>query len=175
MTTERHLTRDELLERGRAAYDAQAPGPTAVELLMAADREAPLDLDGLELLGESAHLVGRDDLAMQTGMRAFAVGAASGDIERAARAGWWTGMAFAFRGEIAQAGAWFGRAAGLIEKSGRDSVESGYLLIPVGIGQLEGQHDPDAAYQTFQQISSIAERFNDVDLATSGGWGAARR
>jgi DNA-binding NarL/FixJ family response regulator len=170
MTTERQITRDELLDRARAAYDSMA-WSTAVELLIAADRDAPLDLDTLELLGVSAHLVGRDDVALQTGMRAFAVGAASGEIERAARAGWWTGMAFAFRGEIAQAGAWFGRAAELIEKSGRDSVESGYLLVPVGIGQLEGQHDPDAAFQTFEQIAVIAERFGDVDLATIGRLG----
>ena len=69
MTTERQITRDELLERGRAAYNARA-WSTAVELLLAADREAPLDLDELELLGESAHLVGRDDVAAQAGMRA---------------------------------------------------------------------------------------------------------
>ena len=80
-------------------------------------------------------------------------------------------MGFAFRGEIAQAGAWFGRAAELIEKSGRDCVESGYLLIPVGLGQLEGQHDPEAAFQTYQQISAIAERFGDTDLATFGRLG----
>src|SRR5215207_610298 len=170
MTTNQHVTRDELLDRARAAYDSMA-WTTAVELLIAADREVPLDLDGLELLGVSAHLVGRDDVAAQAGMRAFAMGAESGEFERAARAGWWIGMGFAFHGEIAQAGAWFGRAAGLIEKSGRDSVESGYLLVPAGMGQLEGQHDPDAAFRTFQQISSIAERFGDVDLATIGRLG----
>jgi len=168
--TERQLTRDELLERGRAAYEASA-WAAAVDLLMAADREAPLDLDGLELLGVSAHLVGRDDVASQAGMRGFALGAESGEFERAAQAGWWIGMDFAFRGEIAQAGGWFGRAAGLIEKSGRESVVSGYLLIPVGIGQLEGQRDADAAFRTFQQISSIAEQFGDVDLATIGRLG----
>ena len=48
---------------------------------------------------------------------------------------------------------------------------SGYLLIPVAIGQLEGQRDADAAFRTFQQISSIAERFGDVDLATIGRLG----
>ena len=169
MTTERHITRDELLDRARAAYDSMA-WSTALELLMAADREAPLEIDGLELLAISAHLVGRDDISMQTGMRAFAVGAASGDFERAARAGFWTGMSFAFRGEMAQAGAWFGRAAELIEKSGRDCVESGYLLIPIALGQLEG-HEPEAAFQTYQQISAIAERFGDVDLATFGRLG----
>ena len=170
MTTERQITRDELLDRARAAYDSKA-WSTAVELLMAADREAPLDLDALELLGVSAHLVGRDDVAVQTGMRGFALGAASGEFERAARAGFWTGMDFAFRGDIAQAGAWFGRAAELVEKSGRESVESGYLLIPVGLAQLEAEHDYDAAFQTFQQISAIAERFGDADLATFGRMG----
>ena len=169
MTTERQLTRDELLDRARAAYDSKA-WATAVELLMAADREAPLDLDGLELLGESAHLVGRDDVAVQAGMRGFAVGAESGEFERAARAGWWTAMGFMYRGEIAQGGAWFGRVADLIEKLGRESVESGYLLIPVALGQEEG-HDPEAAFQTYEQISAIAERFGDVDLATFGRLG----
>ena len=170
MTTERQTTRDELLDGARAAYDSKA-WSTAVELLMAADREAPLDLDGLELLGVSAHLVGRDDLAAQTGIRGFALGVKTGEFERAARAGWWTAMGFMYRGEIAQAGAWFGRAADLIEKSGRESVESGYLLIPVGLGQLEVQHDPDAAFKTYQQISAIAERFGDADLATFGRLG----
>ena len=100
-------------------------------------------------------------------MRGFAVGAETGDFERAARAGFWTGMGFAFRGEMAQAGAWFGRAAEVIEKSGRESVESGYLLIPVALGQQEG-HDPEAAFQTYQQIAAIAERFGDPDLAMFG-------
>ena len=76
-------------------------------------------------------------------------------------------MGFAFRGEMAQAGAWFGRAAELIEKSGRESVESGYLLIPLALGQQEG-HDPEAAFQTYEQIAAIAERFGDADLAMFG-------
>ena len=163
MTTGRQVTRDELLDRARAAYDSMA-WSSAVEFLTAADREAPLDLDGLEHLALSAHLIGRDDIALQIGMRGFAIGVETGDFERAARAGFWTGLGFAFRGEMAQAGAWFGRAAQVIEKSGRESVESGYLLIPVALGQEEG-HDPEAAFQTYQQIAAIAERFGDVDLA----------
>ena len=163
MTTGRQVTRDELLERARAAYDSMA-WSSAVEFLTAADREAPLDLDGLEHLALSAHLIGRDDIALQIGMRGFATGVETGDFERAARAGFWTGLGFAFRGEMAQAGAWFGRAAQAIEKSGRESVESGYLLFPVALGQEEG-HDPEAAFQTYQQIAAIAERFGDVDLA----------
>ena len=162
MTTERQITRDELLERGRAAYAAKA-WRAAVDQLEAADGEAPLDLDDLERLGLAAHLIGRDDLAGQAGMRGFTAGAAAGEIERAARAGFWTGLGFAFHGEMAQAGAWFGRVAELIERSGRDCVESGYLLVPVGLGQLEAR-DGEAALATFQEMAAIAERFGDSDL-----------
>jgi DNA-binding NarL/FixJ family response regulator len=169
MATERDVTRDERLDRARAAYGSRA-WMAALDLLVAADREAPLDLDGLELLGTSAHLVGRDDLAAHAGMRAFALGAESREFERAARVGFWMGMGFAFRGEIAQAGAWFGRAAELLERSGQESVESGYLLVPVGLAQLEGR-EPAAAFETYQQVSSIAERFGDADLATFGRLG----
>ena len=84
--------------------------------------------------------------------------------ERAARAGFWAGFGFVFHGEMAQAGAWFGRATALIEGSGRECVESGYLLVPLGLGQLDAREN-EAAFATFQQIGSIAERFGDPDLA----------
>ena len=164
MTTEEQLTRDELLDRGRTAF-AQKAWRTAADNLEAADRESPLELDDLERLCFAAHLVGRDDVAIQGGMRAFTAGAAAGEIERAARAAFWAGFGFAFHGEMAQAGAWFGRAAELIERSGRDCVESGYLLVPVGLGQLDA-HDGEAAFATFEQIAAIAERFGDRDLGS---------
>ena len=163
MTTEEQLTRDELLERGRTAFAAKA-WRAAADDLEAADREIALELDDLERLGLAAHLIGRDDVAVQAAMRGFTAGAAAGEIERAARAGFWAGFGFVFHGEMAQAGAWFGRAAALIEGSGRDCVESGYLLVPLGLGQLDA-HENEAAFATFQQIGAIAERFGDADLA----------
>ena len=164
MQTEQRLTRDDHLERGREAHRQKAWAAT-VDHLTAADRDAPLDLDDLERLGLAAHLVGRDDVAVSIGMRGFTVGAAAGEVERAARAAFWTGMGFALHGEMAQAGAWFGRAAELIERSGRDCVESGYLLVPVGLGQLEAR-DGEAAFATFEQMGATAERFGDADLAS---------
>src|SRR4029450_1410714 len=110
MQTEQRLTRDEHLDRGRAAYDSKA-WTAAVEHLMAADEDAPLELDDLERLGAATHLIGRDDVAIQIGMRGFAAGVAAGEVERAARAGFWTGLGFAFHGEMAQAGAWIARSA----------------------------------------------------------------
>ena len=110
---------------------------------MAADREAPLDLDGLELLGMSAHLIGRDDVAVQAGMRGFALGGNRANSSAlpgpASGSGWILRSAARLlrpvRGSVAR--------PSLIEKSGRECVEAGYLLIPMGIAQLEGQHEPD--------------------------------
>jgi DNA-binding CsgD family transcriptional regulator len=169
MATQQRISRDEHLDRGRAASRSKAWAAT-VEHLMAADTEAPLDLDDLERLGIAAHLVGRDDVAVSIGMRGFTAGAAAGEVERAARAGFWTGMGFAFHGEWAQAGAWFGRSTELIEKSGRDCVETGYLMLPMGIGQLEA-HDGEGALATFEQIAAVADRFGDADLVAFGRLG----
>ena len=44
------------------------------------------------------------------------------------------------------------------------------MLIPIALGQLEG-HEPEAAFQTYQRVAAIAERFGDVDLATFGRLG----
>jgi len=169
MTTERTIPRDELLDRGRVAYAANR-WAAAVDDLRAADDVAPLSLDDLERLAVAAHLIGRNDLAVQTGMRAFSVAADSGDLERAARSGFWTGLGFAFHGEVAQAGAWFARANEVLERLAQDVVEAGYLLIPVGL-EAQSRKDDAAALATFEQISSIADRFHDADLATIGRLG----
>ena len=169
MATEPPMTRTELLARATAAIERNAWGE-AMASLMAADREEPLDLDGLERLGHAAHLLGRDDIATAVGMRAFQAAVATNEVERAARCGFWTGMAFAFRGEPAQAGAWFGKSREVLETSGRESAEAGYLLIPMGLGQLDA-HDGPGAIATFEQVAAIAVRFADPDLATLGRLG----
>ena len=169
MTTERKITRDELLDRARVAYDANR-WTAAVDDLLAADNVAPLGLDDLQRLATASHLIGRNDLAIQTGMRAFSVAADTGDLERAARAGFWTGMEFAFHGELAQAGAWFGRANEVLERLGRDVVEVGYMLVPAAL-EAQSRKDHAAAMATFERMSSIADRFHDADLAMIGRLG----
>ena len=84
-------------------------------------------------------------------------------------------MGFVFRGEIAQAGAWFGRAADLIEKSGRDCVESGYLLIPVGLGQLEGNTIPTRPSRRTSRFQRSPSASVTPTWRRSGGWAAASR
>lgn len=169
MAAHERVPRSELLARGAAAFDRQA-WAEALKTLIEADHEQPLDLDGLEMLAMAAHLNGRDDIATAIGMRGFQAGAASGAIERAARCGFWTAMAFMFRGDMTQAGAWFGRSRELIESSGVDTVQSGYLLVPQALGQLRGGDAP-GAFATFEKIAALAARFGDPDLATLGRLG----
>ena len=69
------------------------------------------------------------------------------------------------RGEMAVAAGWLGRAARIIDESGLDCVESGYVLIPEGMGQLDAG-EPVAALATFERAAAIASRFEDPDLGT---------
>jgi DNA-binding NarL/FixJ family response regulator len=169
METEQRTTRDEHLERGRAAYDANR-WAAAVDELLAADQEAPLGLGDLERLGSAAHLVGRSDVALQTGMRGFGAALEAGELAFAARVAFWTGMGFAFRNDFAQAGAWFGRGMEALERLDDDVVEAGYLLLPIALEQ-QSRSDAEAALSTYEQVFAIAERFHDADLASLGRLG----
>ena len=169
MTADEPVSTPELLARAADAIRRQA-WADALTTLLAADGRQPLTLGGLEQLAIVAHLVGRDDIATATGMRAFQAGVASGDIERAARCGFWTGMAFMFRSDMTQAGAWFGRSRELIEASGIDTVQAGYLLVPQALGQLNGG-DLSGAFATFEQVAAVAARFGDPDLSAFGRLG----
>ncbi len=72
-------------------------------------------------------------------------------------------MNLAVQGEIGPAGGWFGRAQRLVEREGRDCVEQGWLLLPVGF-QQQMAGDFDAAYATAAAAADVAERFGDADL-----------
>ena len=56
----------------------------------------------------------------------------SGECLAAARAAFWLGFRLLVRGEAGRAGGWLGRAQRLVEREGRECVEQGYLLLPVG-------------------------------------------
>ena len=113
----------------------------------------------------AAHLVGRDDesIAALTGLYRVATDAT--DAPTAARSAFWLVMLLARNGELAQAGGWLARGGRVLEESGIDVVERGYLLVPVAIGQHEAG-DPAGAQETYREAGAIADRFGDRDLAT---------
>src|SRR5439155_21456809 len=79
------------------------------------------------------------------------------------RCAFWIGVNLAMRGEMGPATGWLGRAHRLLEREQRDSVEHGYLLLPL-VFQHEATGDDVAASATAAEAAAIGERFADDDL-----------
>lgn len=160
---------DDRLLIARSRFEASA-WSDAYAGLSAVDHDEPLDSEDLERLAIAAHLLGRADDEIVAGSRAHLESVRTGDVARAVRTAFWLALSLFNTGENAQGGGWIGRAARLIEETGYDGPESGYLLVPQAIGRLkEGQ--PAEAFAIFEEIAGIAERFGDKDLVTLGRLG----
>jgi len=156
----------------RAAFSRRA-WSAADEAYRAAGPDAPLDAADLERAAIAAFLIGRDDAAVAAWGRAYQAALEADDPIGAARRAFWVGMVLVQRGELAVGGGWLGRAARILDETGIDCVERGFILIPQGLGQL-GTGDPAAAYESFSRAAEIAQRFGDPDLAALGRLGRGR-
>ena len=151
------------LERGRTSFERRA-WLDAYTALSAADQVEPLEAPDLDLLATAASLIGRMDDYLAVLERSHLAYIERGDNLAAARNAGWIGMTLAIRGELGPASGWFGRAQRLVEREGRESVEQGWLLVPV-LFQREAAGDYDGAHEAAAQAVEIAERFGDADLA----------
>ncbi len=142
---------------------------SAYTALTEADREAPLDLDGLERLATAAHLIGSDDWD-ELWARTHRECLRGADPARAARCAFWLAFALLSRGEAARGSGWLARAQRLIDDGQLDCAERGYLLIPQALGCLE-DGDADGALALFVDVCALGDRFGDPDLATIGRLG----
>jgi DNA-binding CsgD family transcriptional regulator len=150
------------LEQGRDAYVRRA-WRDAYTSLSDADRTAPLDADDLERLATAASMIGRIDEFLALLERAYHAHLDRGEPLRAARSAGTLGMNLAVRGELGPASGWFGRAERLVEREGRDTVERGYLLLPVAF-RRHAMGDQGGAYDAASAAAEIGERFGDSDL-----------
>jgi DNA-binding CsgD family transcriptional regulator len=161
------------LEQGRELYAHEA-WAGAFESLKRADQDAPLEAPDLELLGQAAYLLGREDEFFLFLERAHHARLDDGEVLRAVRCAFWIGINFALRGEMGPGTGWLGRAQRLLDRESEDCVERGYLLIPVAF-QHEADGDFEGACATAAAAADIGERFGDRDLFAlavhgQGGW-----
>jgi DNA-binding CsgD family transcriptional regulator len=150
------------LERGRQSY-ARRAWMDAFKSFSHADEETPLAAEDLELLATSAFMLGRDDDCLRCLERAHHAYLNAGEAMRAVRCAFWVGMNLALRGEMGRATGWLGRAQRLVEREEGDSVERGYLLVPVML-RHEATGDWEATYAAAAEAAQIGERFDDADL-----------
>ena len=151
------------LEQGRESFAARA-WSDAFEALSRADESAPLGAEDLELLATAAYMLGRDDDYQRLLERAHHAHLDEGDAQRAVRCAFWVGrQPHRAHGELGPALGWFGRGQRLLEREEEDSVERGYLLIPVLLGHV-AEGDCEAAYAVASEAAEIAARFGDADL-----------
>jgi DNA-binding CsgD family transcriptional regulator len=149
------------VDRGRESFDSRA-WTDAFTQLSTADSELSLDPEDLIRLGMAAFLIGKEEESVDILARAYH-GIEATDPPRAARCAFWIGFQFINRGEMAQAGGWFGRATRLLDEGGHDCVERGYLLIPTALQSLFSG-DANAAKAAFEQAADIGKRFREPDL-----------
>ncbi len=149
------------LERGRASYERRG-WKEAHSSLSRADEAAPLDAEDLELLATCAYMLGQDDEYLSVLERAHHRHLETGQTLRAVRCAFWLGINLAQRGEMGPAGGWLGSAQRLVDRDGRESVEQGYLLIPL-VFQHEARGEFAAAAAVAGEAAAIAERFGDAE------------
>ncbi len=150
------------LDRARVAY-ARRAWLEAHDAFSRADADAALEAGDLELLAMAKLMLGRDEEAIAILERAHHHYLEQGETRRAVRAATWIGMNLNFRGAIAPANGWLGRAQRLLERQPGDSVEQGYLMIPA-VFRHEAAGDFEAAAALAGEAAALAERFGDRDL-----------
>jgi DNA-binding CsgD family transcriptional regulator len=152
----------EALEHGREAY-ARYAWLDAYSALSAADQATALGPEDLELLATSAYMLGRDDENLSGLERAHHGYLDAGQPLGAARCAFWIGMQLALAGEMGGSTGWLGRAQRLVDRAGRDSVEHGYMLLPL-LFQYEATGDFEAGAAVAGDAAEVSERFGDDDL-----------
>ncbi len=148
--------------QGREAFARQKWGEAYAQL-SAADRQAPLELADLERFATAAYLVGEEAHATTIWTRAHHQLIDQGDVERAARWGFWISLSLLLAGEVARSTGWLARSQRLLKDRQGACVEQGYGLIVTGLLAM-GKGSTESAGAIFEEALALAEQFGDPDL-----------
>lgn len=158
------MGQSDALGRGREAF-ARRDWRAAHTELCAADESATLEPADVTRLATAAYLIGRDTDAINCWRRAHNALIDRGELEPAARCGFWIGFCLLLRGEVSQSSGWLARTQRLLDDRQLECAERGYLLVLVGLMAM-GRGDASAACAEFSQAAKVADRFGDTDLAS---------
>ncbi len=151
----------EELRQGREAVEKRA-WMEGYAAFSRADEAAPLEADDLERLATCAFMLGRDDEYLGAQERAHHAYLRAGENLRAVRSAFWVGMNLALRGEMGPASGWLARAQRMLEREEDESVEHGYMLMPLAF-QHEAAGEFEAGAAVAGEAAAIAERFRDAE------------
>lgn len=161
------------LSAARRAFEQKA-WATCCERMDAADREAPLEGEDLELFAMAAYLTGRDEESVELWSRAHRQFVSRGETRRAVRCAFWIGYGLLMRGESARGGGWIARGHRLLENAGPGPcAEAGMLLLVAGIGAVEGG-EAAAALEHFERAEGVGRRCEDRDVVAVARHGCGR-
>lgn len=152
------------LRRGHEAFDRSAWGE-ASRLLSSVDDDRRLELADLEKLAVASYLAGHDADSEEFWGRAHQESLRLADWARAARCAFWLGITLTNRSERARGGGWLARAQRVLEESGHECVERGYVRIPLGL-RLYYEGDYEGSRAVWVEAAKIGASFSDVDLVT---------
>jgi ATP/maltotriose-dependent transcriptional regulator MalT len=156
------MTTPDKLATGRDAF-ARCAWTEACLHLAAADLERPLEPEDLQRLASALYLTGREAESAEIWTRTHQESLRRGEIERAVRCAFWLASGLQEHHELARALAWVSRAQRLLDESGRECVEAGYLRLAVAMDAIF-KRDLDRAHGLFAEAGAIGERFRDRDL-----------
>ncbi|WP_222262978.1 helix-turn-helix transcriptional regulator [Modestobacter marinus] len=160
------------VDRGRESFGRRA-WADAWSQLSAADGEVPLEPPDLERLAVAAFLTGREEESVDVWARAHHTAVGRGDVVHAARCAFWMAFVLANGGRLARAGGWIHRAQRLLDASGLDCVEQGYLRYAAGLRQtFEG--DPAGGSAGLAEGAAVGDRFRDPQLGALARVGRGR-
>ena len=158
------MTTEKMLMQGRQAFH-QKLWADAYKLLSKANKDRLLKPKDMEFLAIAAYLSGRSSDSNDIWVCTYNAYLENNNIKGAVRAAFWLGFTLLNKGESARGGGWIGLADRLLKENQVDSVENGYLILPVAL-QLLRSGDASNSFKNFENAGKIGESFRDTDLIT---------
>jgi DNA-binding NarL/FixJ family response regulator len=157
----------------RADFERGSWGDAYRRLVLLDSGEA-LEPDDLDRFATAAYLTGRDEQAFELWTRAHQRGAEQGDVPRAVWFGVRLASALGFKGDIARSAGWVERSRRLLDRSGLECVELGYLAHASAMCRIFESGDLAGAHALFVESGKIGATYGDRELVTLARIGEGR-